>query len=277
MQHHPESKSRPFLKWAGGKQRLLSQILPLVQGGERLIEPFVGAGAVFLASDHKRLVLNDLNADLIAVWSAVQSRPRDLIAAAQELFSEAHRSPEAYLALRQRYNSSQIPFERAVAFVYLNRFGFNGLSRYNKAGAFNVPYGHPKALPRLPVEHIERASRRLTAASLMTGHFRAAIAVAGEGDVVYCDPPYSASSVGASFVTYTADAFGRAEHEELVACAKAAVKRGARVLISNHDTAETRELYQGFSLNAVQVRRSIAASAGRRGEVAEVVAMLAPS
>ena len=62
MHSHPKSNpSRPFLKWAGGKQRVLSQLLPLLPEGSRLIEPFLGAGSVFLGSSYPQAVIGDAN------------------------------------------------------------------------------------------------------------------------------------------------------------------------------------------------------------------------
>ena len=158
MQKHPGTerncKTRPFLKWAGGKQRLLSQLLPINGTGRRLIEPFVGAGAVFLGAEFDKFVLNDANGNLIALWAAVQERPLALIRAAAEFFQEGNRSVDAYYALRRRFNNSSDRLERAGLFLYLNRFGFNGLSRYNRDGNFNVPHGKPATVPSLPFERI---------------------------------------------------------------------------------------------------------------------------
>ena len=39
-------KHRPFLKWAGNKYQILEHILAVLPNGKRLIEPFVGSGAV---------------------------------------------------------------------------------------------------------------------------------------------------------------------------------------------------------------------------------------
>jgi len=128
MLKHPQhlAPSRPFLKWLGGKGRLLPTLLPLLPPGSRLIEPFVGAGAVFLGSSYPAAILGDANPDLAAVWVAIKERPREFVARASELFSDGNRSPEAYLRIRSEYNEAVDRFERAVRFMYLNKFGFNG-------------------------------------------------------------------------------------------------------------------------------------------------------
>jgi DNA adenine methylase len=281
MHQHPNStatasasKSKPYLKWTGGKVRLLPILLPLLPAGsKRLIEPFVGAGSVFLGTDYDSYVINDANPDLVSAWVALQARPRQYIQRAAAIFVEENRSREAYLALRERFNAETDAFERAVLLPYLNRFGFNGLFRVNSKGAFNVPYGQPKVLPRFPWEAMEAASRKLERCTVLNGGFRGAIELAGEGDVVYCDPPYVDDETP-SFTQYTAARFGMHQQRELVAVCEQAVHRGATVLISNHDTPSTRELYADWKVVPVSVRRSVSAKVEARGTVGEVVAIL---
>src|SRR5690606_5209354 len=116
---------------------------------------------------------------------------------------EEHRSAEAYARIRARFNAEADPFERAVLLPYLNRFGFNGLFRVNSKGMFNVPYGQPKMPPYFRWDAMEAASRKLQRCIILNGGFCAAIEIAGEGDVVYCDPPY-VDDAAPSFTGYTA-------------------------------------------------------------------------
>ncbi|HBT98926.1 MAG TPA: DNA adenine methylase, partial [Sulfurihydrogenibium sp.] len=59
---------RPFLKWAGNKYKIVEDIKRLLPVGNRLIEPFVGSGAVFLNADYKSYLLADINEDLINLY-----------------------------------------------------------------------------------------------------------------------------------------------------------------------------------------------------------------
>lgn len=143
MQQHPaftQQSSKPFLKWAGGKQRLLSQLLGRLPQANRLIEPFVGAGSLFLSGRYPRAILNDANADLMALWTFIQERPAQFCADASGLFCEENRNKRAYECIRQKFNSEVDRYERCVRLLYLNRFGFNGLYRVNKTGSLNTPY-----------------------------------------------------------------------------------------------------------------------------------------
>lgn len=280
MHEHPKSSSpsssgsKPWLKWSGGKVRLLPQLLPLLSPGQRLIEPFVGAGSVFLASDYVSYVLADANPDLIAAWVALKERPREFAERAADFFTAEHHSKDAYLRVRSEFNQLIDPFERAVRLPYLNRFGFNGLFRVNRRGEFNVPYGAPSTLPNFHWNRFATAADKLARCTVINGGFAGTIALAGVGDVVYCDPPYLQSARGESFTGYTAQGFGVAEHEQLLECCLQAVSRGAKVLISNHDTPDVRRLYGGWHVEPLTVRRSVGASAASRGQTEEVVAML---
>lgn len=268
--------SKPLLKWSGGKQRLLSQLLPLLPAGGRLIEPFVGAGSVFLAANYDDYVINDANSDLVAMWVALKERPAEFSTRAASFFNEKHRSEAAYLRVRAEFNELVDRFERAVRLPYLNRFGFNGIFRVNRSGAFNTPYGKPVKVPSFPWDQAAAAATKLERCVVLSGGFALPLELAGPGDVVYCDPPYLDSEAGASFTAYTAEAFGREHHRRLAECARQAASRGAHVLISNHDTPEVRRLYEGWDMHAVEVRRSVAAEAASRTIAREIVASLGP-
>src|SRR5487761_2217766 len=113
MQTHPSAVastakqigSKPFLKWLGGKRRLATRILSLLPGDGRLIEPFVGAGSVFLASEHAEFVLNDSNPDLMAIYTALQRNPAAFIAEARALFSWENLSQKSFYNLREEFNN----------------------------------------------------------------------------------------------------------------------------------------------------------------------------
>jgi DNA adenine methylase len=276
-QHPPFSPSDSFLKWAGSKRRLLPQLLPLLPLRTRLVEPFLGAGSVFLAADFDCFLLGDANADLIAVWTALKQRPVEYIQAAQAFFTPENLGLEAYLRIREEFNDTDERFERAIRIPYLNKMAFNGLFRVNKAGAFNVPYAHPTKIPRFPLEEMEAAALKLRRCTLLNGGFAATLEQTGFGDAVYNDPPYlNPTAEKRSFTAYTPSGFGLAHHQELVECSRQAVSRGATVLISNHDTPETRLLYRGWEIHSLTVRRSMRATGEKSDMAQELVAILRP-
>ncbi|WP_233886329.1 DNA adenine methylase [Paraburkholderia flagellata] len=264
---------RPFLKWVGGKGRLLDHLLPKLPSGNRLIEPFVGGGAIFLGTDYGSYVLGDTNAHLIELYQAVAKDPDAFVAEAEKLFVEENLSPERYNEFREKFNSAHDPLVRGALFLYLNKFGFNGLCRYNKSGKFNVPFGRTSRVPRLPREEIRAFAQKARAATFVHRDFVEVMMSAKLGDVVYCDPPYLDRDNASSFKAYSASGFDLTRHRELAQCARRLAASGIPVAISNHDCTIGRELYVGADIHTLSARRSISGAAERRGDVAEILAV----
>jgi DNA adenine methylase len=238
----------------------------------------VGAGSIFLASEFENLLLADINPVLIALYKRIQSDAQGFLGDLRPLFSEEYRSSKAFLRLRQQYNSPTTSIsEKTVLFVYINKFGFNGLYRMNRSGECNTSYGHPERVPTLPDTAILSFAERLQQAELHCGDFTSIMDRALFGDVVYCDPPYADQNDKASFNAYGAANFNWSDQIRLANKARNLASKGITVVISNHDTDETRNLYSGATLHHLSVRRSVAAASSARGQVQELVAVFSPS
>ncbi|EJT9789562.1 Dam family site-specific DNA-(adenine-N6)-methyltransferase, partial [Escherichia coli] len=180
---------RSIFKWAGGKFGVLEQIFRYLPEGKRLIEPFVGGGAVFMNAGYQENLLNDVNADLINFYKTLQREAHSLITLAHRFFQD-YNTQEGYLAVRNAFNKQVYDdLHRAAAFLFLNRHCFNGLTRYNQAGEFNVGYGKYKT-PYFPLQEMEAFLGAEGRSEFVCGDFAAVIEAAGEGDVIFCDPPY---------------------------------------------------------------------------------------
>jgi DNA adenine methylase len=104
------------------------------------------------------------------------------------------------------------------------------------------------------------------------------LAEAGEGDLVYCDPPYAPASVTANFTAYAKGGFGARDQSELAMHCRVAAARGAHVLISNHDTPETRALYASADeCHELLVPRRISCHAATRTRVRELLVVFRPA
>jgi DNA adenine methylase len=267
------TKQRAFLKWAGGKFGLVEPINRLLPAGDRLVEPFVGAGSIFLNSNYDRYLLNDVNPDLIHLFTIVKRRPQRFITDAAALFSPLNNNASAYYALRSEFNASSDPYQRALLFLYLNRHGYNGLCRYNRSGQFNVPFGQ-YLRPYFPQAEIEFFAEKAQRASFSCVSFEKVFRRARQGDVIYCDPPYAPLSTTANFTSYASSGFSLEHQHELARrAAHTAHKRHIPVLISNHDTELTRLLYADADLHSLQVSRFISQNGAKRGKVAEILAL----
>lgn len=272
----PRRWQRPFLKWAGGKYSSLPELERLIPAGKRLIEPFVGGGSVFLNSDkHERFLLADINADLINLYQMLAVVPDSVIAEAMKAFRHLN-DVENYTVIREAFNAQKLnATERAAAFLYLNRHCFNGLMRYNLDGFFNVGWGKYKA-PYFPEKELMAFRKKSSACVFMNAGFERTLRLAGDGDVVYCDPPYEPMPGTAGFTSYASGGFSWDSQVALAESCVAAHQRGAKVFISNSTAPRVIELYEqhGFTLHRVNARRSISSKGSTRETANDIVASL---
>lgn len=268
--------SKPFLKWAGGKARVLPELLPLLPAGKRFIEPFAGSGVVFLNTTYPSYLVGEINPDLINLYTLLRHEPEALIEEARRLFIAANNQSAQYYLLRSEFNAAKAGRRRAAIFIYLNRHGFNGMCRYNSKGEFNIPFGAYKS-PAFPEAAMRAFATKLQAVELYCGDFQVSLGQAQAGDVVYCDPPYLPLSASANFTSYHDAGFDLSEQRRLALECELAASRGASVIVSNHDVGIAREIYhRATSVYAISVRRNISADGSRRGRVAELIAVYEP-
>ncbi len=266
---------RSIFKWAGGKFGVLEQIFRYLPEGKRLIEPFVGGGAVFMNAGYKENLLNDVNADLINFYKTLQREERSLITLAHRFFQD-YNTQEGYRAVRNAFNKQVYDdLHRAAAFLFLNRHCFNGLTRYNQAGEFNVGYGKYKT-PYFPLQEMEAFLGAEGRSEFVCGDFAAVIEAAGEGDVIFCDPPYEPLPNTEGFTNYSGHDFKFEEQKRLVSLLTDAHRRGAKVLITNSGAPNIRELYHdsGFRVEPLFARRSVSCKGDTRGVAHDVLGIL---
>lgn len=270
--------NKPFLKWAGNKYRVLPHLIPLIGNPKRYCEPFGGTLAVALNVTAQQYILNDMNRDLIAIYQNLVDLSDDsFIKYCQELFIPETNTKESYLEFRKQFNYITNYRERARLFIYLNKHCFNGLSRYNKKGEFNVPFGKHKQ-PTLSIEEMMNfrmfflSKQQVTFTSLSFNDL-SLYKNLEKGDVVYFDPPYVPISKTAQFTSYTAKEFTHQQQVELSEIANDLHTKGIKVILSNHDTPATRELYKNATLYPIQVTRTVAAKGTSRKKVNEIIAV----
>jgi DNA adenine methylase len=270
--------SRPFVKWAGGKRRLLEELLEGVPPGfRRYHEPFVGGGALFfglagrIARPGQWATLSDANIRLVRTWRAVQNDVEGLILRLRD-YAEAHTEEQFYAVRAIDVDAFSDDSDVAAWFIYLNKTAYNGLYRVNRKGGFNVPVGRYADPQICDPEGLRSASRALRGAHIEHSGFDGVLDRALPGDFVYFDPPYVPASGTADFTKYTADGFTLHDQARLRDVAAALKARGVHVLLSNSDTEPVRELYgRGFDHRTVLCGRAINSRASSRGRVAELL------
>ena len=276
MPEQTPNYQRPFLKWAGGKYKLLDAILEKLPSGKRLVEPFAGSGVVFLNSDYPNYLVADSNKDLIELFKVLKKEGKQFIIDCHRMFTATNNTSEQFYRLREQFNEERSDYRRrALLFVYFNKHCFNGLCRYNKSGGFNVPFGRYKK-PAFPDEAMKAFHRKAQQADFRSQDFEKTFADCQPGDVVYCDPPYAPlMHQNHTFSTYSTNGveFSHEQHIRLAQLAKETAKRGIPVLLSNHNTPFTQQIYKDAEISTLEVRRTISRDGGNRGMAKELLAL----
>jgi DNA adenine methylase len=261
--------AKPFLKWAGGKSRLISSMLPYFPlKYNYYFEPFLGGGALFFSGTVKRsgAILSDLNGELINAYRVVRDSPEELIE--QLDLMQSQHSEVYYYTIRSRKFVE--PLNQAARFIYLNKTCFNGIYRENSRGEFNVPMGSYKNPLICDQKTILEASKALFGVALFHSSFMD-ISGVESGDFVYFDPPYLPINKTSNFTGYTAHGFTIEDQIKLRDLAVALANSGVYVMLSNSDTPIVRKMYEGFNLMELQAARSVNSKGEKRGKVSELL------
>jgi DNA adenine methylase len=226
----------PFLRWAGGKGRLVKKLtlyLPKDISKRKYIEPFVGAGSLFLALQPQKALISDSNEHLINTYKYIRKNP-DLIHT--YLSQHAKKTSEKYYyQIRIIYNRSKPSAAQAARFIYLNKTCFNGIFRVNMKGEFNVPYGwkHPPFLPSL--HHLRRISKVLKSVKIVSHDYQKALKKASSKDFIYLDPPYPPLNGTSYFTHYTTNRFCEDDQMKLAKLFSDLDSKRCKLMMSNAD------------------------------------------
>lgn len=264
------SSIAPFVKWAGGKRQLLTQIKErMPEKYNNYFEPFVGGGAVTFALLPENALINDINKALINAYRQICNAPEVFLKAIKKLDKEMWEDgKEYYYFLREHYNDklmkTEFDVELAALFVFINKHCFNGLYRVNGKGLFNVPYNNSR---RVSVDEnlIMEISEYLQSVKIMDGDFEVACKEAKGGDFVFIDSPY-APLKPTSFESYTKEGFDIESHKRLAKLFDELTARGCYCMLTNHNTDLINELYgnKGYRIDIVSVKRMINSDASKR-------------
>lgn len=249
----------PIIKWTGGKRRLLKEIKKYIpEDYNDYYEPFFGGGALFfdLELKNKKIVINDINKDLINFYIQVRDKPTEVINGFNEVLPTLVKK-EKYEEIRKQFNdkikNEEYDIELACLFLLLNVSAFNGLYRKNKNNEFNTPYANPDRVRKLQRKVIEE---RVKEGSLLLNQnveicnedYSTILSRVKKRDFVFIDSPYIDT-----FTAYSSGDFPLEEQEKLADLCRELDKRGVYFLATNLDTEKTRELYDGFNLSSIDI------------------------
>ncbi len=247
--------SYPFVKWAGGKTQLLSELDRVIPSEfERYFEPFLGGAALFfhLISNRKlsfSSYLSDLNSELIITYKIVKDNVSELLQLLKQYEAAYKSAPFGYYyELRDKLKPIN-DIEKAARFITLNKTCYNGLYRVNRSGIFNVPIGrykNPLICDSNNLQNVSRALRYSKAIILASDYRQVMLDYAQKGDFIYLDPPYNPTNPTSNFTSYTEYGYGDHDQKQLASIFKKLDERQCMVLLSNSDTPFIRELYSDF-------------------------------
>lgn len=269
-----------FLKWAGGKTRLLQEYDHLIpKEFDNYYEPFLGGGALFFylrqknPNGTKKFHISDINRELINTYRMVKSKPYKLIELLEK-HKELHDSfGKAYYYNIRNMDSEELSnVEKAARFIYLNKTCYNGLYRVNSKGCFNVPIGRYNNPGIYDKNTIIKASKLLKNVKIEGKPYPKILDKTDDGSFVYLDPPYYSESSTANFTSYNETAFAKADQENLAEVFKELDRNGCSIMLSNSNHKFIRKLYKDYSpFTEIKAKRLINCIGGKRGPVSEIL------
>ena len=265
---------RPILKWAGGKSQMLEQLLPkLPKKYGKYIEPFIGGGALFFASQPKEAVIADSNFELVNLYNIIKNNPYELINQLSTMVNDS----DYFYELRSVDVEKLSALEIAARTIFLNKTCFNGLYRVNKKGNFNVPFGKYKNPKFCDEEAILIASNLLANKQIILGDYKDVLKkYAKENDFIFLDPPYLPISQYSDFKRYTKEQFYEEDHVELANEVKRLQEIGCYVVLTNSNHPLVHQLYSDYTIEIIQTKRFINSDSSKRtGE--DVIVTVKPS
>jgi DNA adenine methylase len=265
----------PVVKWVGGKRQLLQDISNHIPDKFfTYYEPFLGGGAVLFHLQPNRAVVNDINEELINIYTVIRDNLEELIEDLKRHKNEADYFYEIRELDRDKKTYSQLSnIEKASRIIYLNKTCYNGLFRVNQQGEYNAPFGrykNPNIVNETTLRAVSNYFNRVKI-TFKCGDFEEAVKGIRKGSFVYFDPPYDPVSDSANFTGYNKGGFDREEQTRLKELCDKLDTKGVKFLLSNSATEFILDLYKDYNITIVQANRAINSKGDKRGKVDEVL------
>ena len=267
----------PIVKWVGGKRQLLPELralLPRQIKNYTYCEPFLGGGALFFDIQPAKAIVNDINSDLIGLYSVVRDDVENLITELQKFKNESDEfySVRAWDRDKKKYDTLS-PLKKSARLVFLNKTCYNGLFRVNNAGEFNTPFGNYKN-PNIVNAPTLRAVNRYfntNTINFTSCDYTRVLEGLPKKTFVYLDPPYDPVSDTANFTGYAKGGFGKEAQINLRKQCDELDRRGIKFMLSNSATDFIKEQYSSYKIKVLSAKRNINSIGNKRGDVPEVV------
>lgn len=271
-----EIKTKPLLKWAGGKRQLLPTLIKrMPERYDTYFEPFLGGGALLFALQPKSAYVNDLNSELINMYLVVKNKPQELFIELEK--HEKNHGHDYFYEIRNLDRTDEFSIktdvELAARTIYLNHTCFNGLYRVNRKGYFNTPLGRYKKPNILDKENITSVHKYFNGnnVNLYNDDYKKILKKVKQNDFVYLDPPYDPISKTESFTGYTSVGFSRDDQIKLKEECDRLNRIGAFFMVSNSNTKFIKELYKDYKIIVIPAKRCINSKGNKRKNSTEVI------
>jgi DNA adenine methylase len=242
-----KEKKINFIRYPGGKQRLLGSFLPYLPTRESIegtfVEPFVGGGSVFFALAPKKALLADINPVLIDLYRGLRAYPKKV----WKIFKSFPRTKKGYYKIRDTKERNDLAY-RAARTLYLNRTCFKGMWRENSDGEFNVGYGGQDRRWVINQDELSSVARFLRRAKLMTSDFEEVVGACNKGDFLFLDPPYRPGEKELQHDHYVYSKFSYNDHKRLAKSLRRATKRKVRWAMTTSAHKDIVRLFNEFKV-----------------------------
>ena len=268
MTNRMNDRAKPFIKWVGGKSRILdSLITSLPKNYNNYFEPFVGGGALFFAVQPKNATLSDANYELINTYLIIKNDVKNLI-----INLKKHENTEVYYYHirnldRTEHFNKLTAIERASRFLFLNRTCFNGMYRVSqKNNYFNVPYGRYRNPKICDEETLLNCHEALQSVNIICQDFKEIRNKITNYDFVYFDPPYAETFTG-----YTKECFRNNMQIKLREMCDELTNAKVYWMLSNSDTDFVKEQYKKYNIKTVENNSTMGGKNSKRKKISELI------
>lgn len=225
-----------LIKWVGNKQKFAETIAShFPEHFNRFFEPFLGSGAITGTLAPKDAIASDVFSPLMEIWTTLKESPEELISwyAARREGLTPENKKEIYAEVLSSFNKNP----NGADFLFLTRSCYGGVVRFRKADNYmSTPCGaHTPISVESFRRRVEEWSIRMENVEFRCMDYSQAFEMAHEGDLIYCDPPYSHSQA----ILYGAQAFSLSDLIEQIAVAK---KKGVFVALSIDGTKKSGDI-----------------------------------
>jgi DNA adenine methylase len=244
---------KPLYIWAGGKNKMIPKYLkePGIpySGYDTFVDPFFGGGAMMIHiyennPNVKKFVMNDINPEIVGVYTAIKTDVQKFIARMDSLQSQYLPLPKAdrkkfYYDLRKEYTTNWTQWnsvEESATLYFLMKTAFNGIWQTNQTsnGRFATPSGLLNQTTKCyDKDNVLEWNVFLQKVDIHCGDWSACVSSIKGKAFFFFDPPYRDS-----FTSY-GQVFGDAQQLQLIDFCKQVDLNGNIVMFCNRDAGDT--------------------------------------